>query len=200
MDGGHSLQDETVEKRRYRNGAARSGLQHDPRHEDHGHSGDDRSDEGVSGLVCPTFCPQMSDISKATTAGPSIQTGRRNTDLAPKRGQTSKAHADNTINRVSTQPLCLADQHDMRTPPEFIRCRERRFDQTLPYPLILQIQSASGPERTSPDARIAVVAATRKRSFVYLVANPAFKRLPIPTHTNTTCARIDAFPIRDRGL
>jgi hypothetical protein len=53
MDGSDPIQDETVEKRGNRDGAACARLQYDPRHEHHGHSGNDRGDEGVTGLIHP---------------------------------------------------------------------------------------------------------------------------------------------------
>lgn len=51
MDGSDPLQDEKAEKRRHRDGAAYACLQHDPRHKPHGHSSDDRGDQGVRSLV-----------------------------------------------------------------------------------------------------------------------------------------------------
>lgn len=51
MDGGHALQNANSEKGSDGDGTARAGLQYDPRHEHNGHSGDDRRDEGVKGLI-----------------------------------------------------------------------------------------------------------------------------------------------------
>jgi hypothetical protein len=44
---------DAFQKRRHRDGIARTRLQHDPRNEDHGRTGRDRSHEGVSGSVHP---------------------------------------------------------------------------------------------------------------------------------------------------
>jgi hypothetical protein len=46
----------------------------------------------------------MPNPSETATASPTIHTGQRNTDLAPKRIQTPKTTLRITINRVSTQP------------------------------------------------------------------------------------------------
>lgn len=42
-----------LKKRRHRDGIACPRLQYDLRHEHHGHSGNDRSDEGVKGFRLP---------------------------------------------------------------------------------------------------------------------------------------------------
>ena len=47
MDGCDALQDVAAEKRRHRDGPARSCLQYDPRHEDHRHPSPDCRDEGL---------------------------------------------------------------------------------------------------------------------------------------------------------
>ncbi len=49
--GAHALQDAHPEKRRHRDGTARTCLQHDPRDEDHGRTGHDCSHVCLSGLV-----------------------------------------------------------------------------------------------------------------------------------------------------
>jgi hypothetical protein len=51
LDGGDALQDANSEKGGDGDGASCPCLQHDPRHEHHGRSSDDRGHEGVKGLI-----------------------------------------------------------------------------------------------------------------------------------------------------
>ena len=60
MDGGDALQNANSEKGGDGDGAACPCLQHDPRDEHHGHSSDDRCDEGVKGLVRLLFSTETS--------------------------------------------------------------------------------------------------------------------------------------------
>ena len=62
VNGNDPLQNETVEKCHNGDGFTCAGLQYDPCHEHPGHSCDDPSDEGVSGLMRLHIVPKCQNV------------------------------------------------------------------------------------------------------------------------------------------
>ena len=122
MDGRDTLQNANAEKRGNRDGAACAGLQYDPRHEPHGHSGDDRSDEGVNPIVRLQITQKRKDEPRIALTDPTIHQGSWNNDTAPnahERQDISQAPRSNEFpHSLSAQRTPVRTVAKVRFPPK----------------------------------------------------------------------------------